>query len=354
MIARLTSYMASFFTRRRPRRNQRPRQHKRPGRRLFLAHSLKLFTAALGLLAARSVLKPSPALAISTPLSIQQVADGIYLHVGRHERPSPQNRGDIANIAFIVGDERVLVFDSGYAPYLGSSLKAAVASITDKPIAYVITSHIHPDHIFGNSALQAPDVTFIGHKDLPTAFKHVGPYYLRGLADNIGTQAATGAQLVPPSLLVDLNKPLVLDLGGRSVRIEAWKPAHTHADVTAFDDKSGVLLTGDLVFVSHVPTFDGSTLGWIGALKAMRTYQCKGILPGHGKASIGNQWTQPIDAMLTYLTTVVTDVRALIARNATIDEAVKQAAQSQKKNWLLFDDYHPGNVTFAFAELEWE
>ena len=90
-------------------------------------------------------------------------------------------------------------------------------------------------------------------------------------------------------------------------------------------------MTGDLVFDEHVPTFDGSTLGWISVLESLRAYDCRGIIPGHGKAYVSDGWTQPIDAMLTYLNTVVKDVRAFIARNATIDEAVMQAGQSQKK-----------------------
>ena len=351
MIARLKSSMASFFTFSFKKRHA-PLQRKR---RFFLGGTLRSFVGAFAsLFVARSIFHPTTLLATSrSPFAIRPVGDGIYLHEGKHERPSPANGGDIANMIFVVGDERVLVFDSGYAPYLGSALKAAVASVTDKPIAYVVNSHIHPDHMFGNAPLDQQGVTFVGHHGLPTAFERVGPYYLRGLAENIGSIAAQGARLIAPSILVN-DKPTLLDLGGRTVRIEAWQPAHTYADVTAFDDKSGLLMTGDLVFDEHVPTFDGSTLGWISVLEVLRAYDCRGIIPGHGKAYTSDGWTQPIDAMLTYLNTVVKDVRALIARNATIDEAVMQAGQSQKDAWALFDHYHPGNVTFAFAELEWE
>jgi hypothetical protein len=55
-----------------------------------------------------------------------------------------------------------------------------------------------------------------------------------------------------------------------------------------------------------------------------------------------------------YLSTIATDVRALIKENKTLEQATEKAGFSEHDAWRLFDDYHVRNVTAAFAELEWE
>ena len=319
------------------------------GRRHFLGLCLGLF----GLLSVGGGARGRVFARVYEPYALRQVGDGVYLHVGKHEEPSAVNGGDIANMGFIIGDNSVAVFDNGYSFGLGNALRAAIRRRTDKPIRYVINSHIHPDHMFGNGAFVDDDCVFIGHEKLPLAFERVGPYYLRGLKDNIGDAAAVGAVLRPPDRVVSMGEPMRLDLGGRVITIEAWKTAHTLTDVTLFDDKSGLLFSGDLVFVGHVPTFDGSTLGWLEVLEQLRSYRCDGLIAGHGFSG-RKDWRKDVDAMTEYLQAVVKDVRALIKDNGTIEQAVMQAARTEKDKWQVFDHYHAGNVTFAFAELEWE
>src|SRR5690606_11513207 len=107
--------------------------------------------AALFLLIAPSAGTDSPP-EVPEPLSIEEVAPGIFVHRGAHEEATADNHGDIANIGFIVGDEAVAVIDTGGSALEGRRLLAAVRSLTDRPIRYVINTHVHPDHIFGNAA----------------------------------------------------------------------------------------------------------------------------------------------------------------------------------------------------------
>jgi quinoprotein relay system zinc metallohydrolase 2 len=217
-------------------------------------------------------------------------------------------------------------------------------------VRYVINTHMHPDHIFGNGAFTALHPVFVGAERLAPALASRGAYYLQANRPLIGDALAAEVTIVPPTLLV--ANETTLDLGGRRLRLNAWPTAHTDNDLTVLDERTGTLFAGDLVFLDHIPALDGSIRGWLADIDELAKIPAARVVPGHGPAPA--PWPAAVEPERRYLSDVAAQVRALIAAGGTIGEAPAKVARAERERWQLFDEFHPRNVTAAFAELEWE
>jgi quinoprotein relay system zinc metallohydrolase 2 len=299
---------------------------------------------------AASMAGAAAATAPDAALSVQQLADGDYAHFGKVALTSPDNAGDIANLGIVIGENAVALIDTGGSVNVGQRLLVAVRGITDKPIRYVINTHDHPDHVFGNAAMPAGAI-FVGHHNLPAELAKRGDYYLRAYRRQLGDALIGAVRLIPPTLLVDTET--TLDLGGRSLVLTAWSPAaHTNCDLTVLDTTSGVLFAGDLVFVQHVPVVDGSLTGWAALLPRLASLPARLVVPGHGRAAM--PWPQALEDERRYLTVLAEDARRQIAAGTPLARAILEIGRSEEPRWELFDDYNPRNATAAFSELEWQ
>ncbi len=283
-------------------------------------------------------------------LLVTEIEDGVFAFSGIPEMMSADNQGEICNLGFIVGQEAVAVVDSGGSVAEGRALIAAIRAVTDKPVRYLINTHMHPDHIFGNAAFENTGAIVVGHQNLPRALASRGDYYLQSFRDSMGAALMADIKIVPPTRLIAGEE--MLDLGGRQLTLKAWKPAHTDNDLTVFDQQSRTLFTGDLCFIDHLPTMDGSLRGWMEQLEPLKTIEAKLAVPGHGP--VPSKWPEALEVERRYFETLARDIRKSIADGVPMAEAVKTAAQSERPNWRLFDEYNQRNATAAFAELEWE
>ncbi|HSI21940.1 MAG TPA: quinoprotein relay system zinc metallohydrolase 2 [Methylophilaceae bacterium] len=293
------------------------------------------------------MLAPLPLRAEALPM--EEAAPGVYVHHGTHEDLDQGYRGDICNIGFIVGEKGVAVIDSGGSLAIGQRLRESVRKVTSLPILYVINTHVHPDHIFGNAAFLADKPVYVGHANLANAMELRKEAYLRNNATWLG-EAATGTDIVKPTQAV--TSTLELDLGSRILLLTAYPTAHTNTDLTVLDNSTATLWTGDLLFVERTPSIDGDIKGWLSTIETLRTVSALRAIPGHGP--VVADWNQALNNEQRYLETLLADVRNSIQKGESMEQAMDTAAAAEKENWVLFDNVNRRNVNLIYPKLEWE
>ncbi len=283
-------------------------------------------------------------------LAVEEIAPGVFVHTGAQALADAENGGDIATLGFVVGEESVAVIDAGGSRAIGERLYAAVRAATDLPIGWLVLTHMHPDHSLGASVFREAGAATVGHEKLPAGLGARAETYLDTLIREAGAEAALGTEVVLPVETVPERRSL--DLGGRELVLEAHPTAHTDNDLTVFDAATGTLWTGDLVFDGHLPTVDGSVLGWLGLLDTLEGQAAERAIPGHGGPAL--DWPEGAAPTRDYLASLIEDTRAAVARGDSLSDAAMTVGQDLAGDWALFDVFHPRNVTAAFRELEWE
>ena len=290
---------------------------------------------------------PNPGRA-ATGFAMEEVAPGIVMRRGIDAEATPENGDAIANIGFIVGDTSVLVTESGGSLADGQWLRSEIAKRTDKPISHVMLTHVHPDHCFGAEAFLQDKPVFVGHHALRPALDSRGDFYRTRLVDILGADRA-GAVVYPTMAVADTAE---IDLGGRILRVTAHGTAHTSCDLSMLDSRTGILFPADLLFVTRIPSLDGSLVGWLKEAERLTAMGARKAVPGHGPTLVD---AAPAFADLTrYLSTLRDETRKAIAADLPIDKAVRSVGQAEHDKWVLFDTYNGRNVTQAYKELEWE
>jgi uncharacterized sulfatase len=209
----------------------------------------------------------------------ERIAENTWVVVGRREDFTTENGGNIVNTAFVATGAGVVVIDTGSSKRYGEQLLAAIASVTDEPVAMVLNTHFHPDHFLGNQAFPA-DRLFA----LPATIRGIaadGNAFAENLYRMSGDWMRGTEVVVPPNPLA----PGPLRVGRHDFEVLALG-GHTEADLALYDRTTGVLFASDLVFNERAPTTPHAHLGnWLSALDRLEATGAALVVPGHGPVS---------------------------------------------------------------------
>jgi quinoprotein relay system zinc metallohydrolase 2 len=310
------------------------------GRRSWIAAAWLAVLAALCATGARA----------AEPLPTTEVAPGVFVYQAPYALLAPSNMGAIANVGFVVGSDGVAVIDTGNTREAGERLLASVKTRTDLPIKYVVNTHMHPDHTLGDAAFRGAGAQFVAHAKFKRALEARAQAYVDGAKRELGERFDEGlADIVTPD--VQVADRLALDLGGRTLELEAWPTAHTDNDLTVMDQATGTWFLGDLLFMGHLPSVDGSFEGWIKLMTRLRERRVARVVPGHGPAFAA--WPDALAPQQRYFDRLRKDVEVLLDAGASLREASEKAGLSERDAWALFDEFNARNAIAAYRELEW-
>lgn len=286
----------------------------------------------------------------SFSFNLEEVADKIYVHFGFQEDANKTNKGDISNIGFIVGDKSILVIDTGGTPSIGEALYKKINDISDLPISYVVITHSHPDHYFGTNVFINGSADIIGHSKLQRSLDANFEFYKNLQLVNTRDQSVKEFKNFKITKIVNVDKKLTIDLGNRIVEIKAWPSGHTDNDLSIFDKKTRTLWTEN-IFIKRTPSIRASVKGWKKNLEETSKMDVNLIIPGHGPVKKKNEALRP---MLSYFNRLIENTRKFHKNNLSLSKAIENFPSKNLENWLLYNIYHPSNVTKVYTELEWE
>jgi glyoxylase-like metal-dependent hydrolase (beta-lactamase superfamily II) len=187
------------------------------------------------------------------------------------------------NIAVSIGDDGVLLVDDQFAP-LTDKIVAAIRTLSDKPIRFLINTHLHGDHTGGNENLAQLGATIFAHENVRVRMAAAG--------------SAEGALPV-----LTFAEPITFHFNGERISIiPAVSAAHTDGDSLVYFRGSNVLHTGDVYVTTSFPAADtangGKLLGHIDVLNQILelSQTAAGFLSGFGNAP-GAYPERPVGAL---------------------------------------------------------
>ena len=209
------------------------------------------------------------------PLGLTKVADGVYAWI-------TEGYTMMSNAALVIGEECALVFDSLTSKKTADEFYRACREVTDKPLRYLVYSHIHGDHVLGGAAF--PEAAKIAHiKDEPYYRAEAAKGTDRWEGKLFSWVDYTGSQIMYPDIFI--SDDTVIDLGNRKVEIHIAEKCHTRHDLYAVIPDVNVVLMGDLLFADVCPNgLPQGVFNWVNLLSKLADMDAT-YVPGHGPVS---------------------------------------------------------------------
>jgi glyoxylase-like metal-dependent hydrolase (beta-lactamase superfamily II) len=225
-------------------------------------------------------------------------------------------RGAGGNIGLAVGDDAVFVVDDQYAP-LTRKVLAAIATITSKPVRFVVNTHWHQDHVGGNETLGQEGALIYAHENVRRRMS------VEGFIEALNARVPPSPKVALP--VVTFTDAVTFHINGDSVRVVHVPPAHTDGDAIIHFTKANVIHMGDTFHNAGLPFVDlssgGSIQGFITAadkVLAMSNAETR-IIPGHGPVADRARLKMYRDMIVK----LRDRVRTLISTGKTVDQIIE-------------------------------
>src|SRR2546421_9241332 len=212
---------------------------------------------------------------------VKEVAPGVFFRYSAISATDKNVPFGGSNNIWVVFEDYVVVIDANF-PKEAHDVIEAIKKTTDKPIRYVLDTHHHGDHAYGNAVFGEAGASIVAQTNCARLLRLNGPeeFKLAGMPPT-GRKDVAESILKVPSLVFD--DKLVLDDGKQRVEFLFLGHAHTSGDAFAYLPRQKLLCTGDAC-VNGAYNFMGhsDSASWIRVMERAQQLDVKMVLPGHG------------------------------------------------------------------------
>jgi len=214
---------------------------------------------------------------------LTKIAENVYAYVDT--KNGSKNNSFGANAGIIIGRDGIVVVDTLISAKEAKRFIRDIRTISRKPIKYVVNTHYHLDHAFGNSEFAKLGAVVIAQENDKKAMENSARETLK----NIGKYGLTPKDLkgtTPAYPVLAYGDRMTIDIGGQQIELIHARQSHTDGDTLVYLPGSKVLFAGDILFTNYHPFLgEGNIEEWAKELDDIKLMDVEKIIPGHGPLS---------------------------------------------------------------------
>jgi glyoxylase-like metal-dependent hydrolase (beta-lactamase superfamily II) len=262
--------------------------------------------------------------------SLDEIAEGVHVIPDRRVEFVP-------NVGFVAGDRAVLVIDTAMGRVNGERILRRARELAGDRKLLLTTTHFHPEHAFGAKPI-ADAATYVANEAQAAELADKGAEYVEmfsGFGPHLAELLAD-VELAGPDVVYSGDKARI-DLGGVTVELRYYGPAHTRGDQLVLLPEQGILFAGDLVEERFLPIFpdpDASGARWLGLLDRIEELRPRTIVPGHG--AVGDVGL--VEQLRGYLVAVRDRVAELDSAGRPLDEIESEIDTEMRSRYEGWDN----------------
>ena len=247
---------------------------------------------------------------------LTKIAENVYAYVGKQN--SSKNNSFGANAGIIIGEDGIVVVDTMISAKEAKRFIRDIRTISPKPIRYVVNTHYHFDHVFGNSEFAKLGAVVIAQENVKKAMEKSARETLK----NIGEYGLTPKDMKETTLaypVLTYGDRMTIDIGGQQIELIHARQSHTDGDTLVYLPGKKVLFAGDILFTNYHPFLgEGNIEEWAKELDDIKSMDVEKIIPGHGPLSGKND----LDDMKKYILMFDKKAKELASQSDDIQKIV--------------------------------
>jgi glyoxylase-like metal-dependent hydrolase (beta-lactamase superfamily II) len=289
--------------------------------------------------------------ALAVEVVFKAVAPGVYAVVGDTEGRTYENEALNANFGLVVTTQGAVLIDPGASFQGARQIAEAAQKVTTQPIKWVINTGGQDHRWLGNGYFQAQGAEIIAHANAQADMKARGPAHLKANAPVLKDKMAGTEIVLPTRWLQDADT--TLNLGGTTLQLVHRGGGHTPGDSMVWLPQSGVVFTGDVVYVDRILGLHpvSKTKTWVASFEALEALKPKIVVPGHGQVTTLAQAQKDTGDLLKALRA---HMGQAVEAGTDISAAVKSFDAAPYRHLKHVDVWLPQLANLTYLEMERE